>query len=104
MRLAQEALNRARVQLKEKQPAYTPAAVHAKPSMAVSSAVCDDAQDAAGGSLGFAPLRRAPYVSVKHVCKIVRVDGVRVAVCVWRIVGVKIKNLKPLNALPSFFS
>ena len=67
MRLAQEALNRARSELVQlswqKVPhpplaaSYKPAAAHAKPSMAVSAALCEDAKDTAGDCIGFAPIR-----------------------------------------------
>ena len=57
MRLAQEALNRARSQLLRTAVGYKPAGVHAKPSMAVSDALCPDATDANGRCMGFAPMK-----------------------------------------------
>ena len=83
MRLAQEALNRARVQLRADSwdavphppfvPRYQPAAVHAKPSMAVADAICPDATDAAGAGLGFAPLRLALRVVIAKMARRPRV-------------------------------
>ena len=67
MRLAQEALNKARLQLADRGNGYTPPAVHAKPSMAVSSALCPPATDASGACLGFAPLRCVLSRRLVHV-------------------------------------